>query len=54
MDVWERSAFAMSASDLDIHEAVMAVERVLEQCELAQSARSALEQAVAALQTRVR
>lgn len=49
MDAWQRSPFAMSAEDLDVHEAVMAIQRVLDACDLSAPAREALERAVGAL-----
>ena len=42
METFERSAFAMSAEDLEIHEALLAMQRVLEQDELTWKAREAL------------
>jgi hypothetical protein len=49
MDNWERTTFAMTPTELEIHDAVVAMERVLEHCELRKTTRSALEQAVWAL-----
>lgn len=49
MEAFERSAFVTSAEDLDIHDALMAMQRVLDQRELGRAAREALERAVSAL-----
>lgn len=49
MDEWERTAFAMTPAELEIHEAVIAMERVVEHCELRKTTRAALEHAIWAL-----
>jgi len=53
MTDWEREPFARSPAELDLHEALLAVERVLERSDLKlmPGARQALEQAVWALQS---
>jgi hypothetical protein len=49
MSTWDRSKFAMSGSEHEIHEAVVAMLRVLENAGISDSARQALERAVGAL-----
>ena len=46
---WERSWFATSGSELDIREALTALDRVLEHRDLSAGVREALERAHAAL-----
>jgi hypothetical protein len=49
METFDRSAFAMSTEDLEVQEALVAMQRVLDQDELTWRARQALERAVSAL-----
>lgn len=48
---WERSWFATSGSELDIREALTALDRVLEHSELSESVREVLARARAALRS---
>ena len=47
---WERSAFAMTAADLEIHEAVMAMSRLLDGDHVGPISRRALRFALNALE----
>jgi hypothetical protein len=49
MGVWERSMFAMSGNEHEMHEAVVAMLRVLDNAGISDTARQALERAVSAL-----
>ncbi len=49
MGTWDRSMFAMSGNEQEIHEAVVAMLRVLEHARISDSARQALERAVGEL-----
>jgi hypothetical protein len=52
MDAWDRTDFATTADALDVHEARIALERVLESCRLEPTTREILEFAVVALRRR--
>ena len=49
MGTWDRSMFAISGNEHEIHEAVVAMLRVLEKASISDAARQALERAVGAL-----
>lgn len=51
---WERSTFAMTAADLEIHEAVMAMSRLLDGDHIGPISRRALRFALNALQVESR
>jgi hypothetical protein len=49
MSAWERSHFAMSAADQEVHEAIMALLRVLQHAPVSESTRFAIQRALSAL-----
>jgi hypothetical protein len=51
---WERSNFAMTAPELEIHEALMAIARLLDGSDIGPAARRALSHAVDALRAEAR
>lgn len=51
---WERSHFAMTVAELEIHEALMAISRLLEGSDVGPVARRALSHAVDALRAETR
>jgi hypothetical protein len=51
---WERSAFAMTVADLEIHEALMAISRLLDGSDIGPAARRALSLAAEALRSEMR
>lgn len=54
LGVWERSAFAMTVPELEIHEALMAISRLLDGSDIGPVARRALCQAADALRAETR
>jgi hypothetical protein len=51
---WTRGAFCMSPEELDLHEAALALRRVLDGSKLNREARHALEVALAVIESRAR
>jgi hypothetical protein len=51
---WERSDFAMTVAELEIHEALMAISRLLDGEDIGPVARRALSHAADALRTETR
>jgi hypothetical protein len=49
MSDWERSAFALSAAEQEVHEAIMALMRVLQHTAVGESTRFAIQGALNAL-----
>jgi hypothetical protein len=49
MSEWERSPFAMSAADQDVHEAIVALLRVLQHAPVSESTGFAIRRALSAL-----
>ena len=53
-DAWERSPFAMTVAELEVHEALTAVSRLLDGSNIGPVARRALSVAVEALRAETR
>ena len=51
MSDWERSPFALSAAEHEVHEAIMALTRVLQHAAVSESTRFAIQGALNALRT---
>ena len=49
LGAWERSNFAMTVAELEIHEALMAISRLLDGSDICPSTRQALSLAIEAL-----
>jgi hypothetical protein len=54
IDEWERSDFAMTVAELEIHEALMAISRLLDGEDIGPLARRALARAAYTLRTEAR
>ncbi|MDH3213677.1 MAG: hypothetical protein OEM05_14445 [Myxococcales bacterium] len=51
MDAWERSRFAISGAEHEVHEAIMALLRVLQHARVSESTRFAIQGALSALRS---
>jgi hypothetical protein len=54
LGAWERSNFAMTVAELELHEALMAVSRLLDGSDIGPAARRALSLAAEALRAEMR